>query len=499
MSIKRMLTTLSFAALVAAGMTGARSARAEIIELVNGGILQGQVDSGKTTDEGLAVHLFETDGIAIVKWDHIEGSRRRALRLEHGIDLPEETVEMVDGHRVRLVDGAEVVGVAENPRAVNEPLRMKTRTGVKTYERSVLAGPVQDVKIDGLLVYTVEELYQQMRDANPPETAAAHKALALRCMNIGAYEHAKQHLLAAREDPDFMKTAEGKAVEAGLRNVENMILAKGAADLKAQINQARSQNRWNEAKKLLEQLAKEYKDPNIRNTISFDLLEARTLKQRDVYFQKEVALAVYRTMEQMIEAKAREQKPAKVAEDFKGAVPGTLAAARQWENKDLYKLIWDKVAKDLDLKIEELESYWKDRSVKQIRRANYGTGSFIVVKKVSTTKPGAPPPPPPRRPPGSDPRGGAKTVPAKPTKSDKPATEEEWWGEKVGPSDRTRWLIANFVETSGMFDIIKTEQLNCKECEGRGFNTSSGADGTESQHFCVQCNGAGVTRTVSYR
>lgn len=477
---------------------GARDAKAELIELTNGHVLQGDIKDGQTTDEGLAVNLYDTNGVVIVKWDHIVESRRRQLRRDAGIDLPEETVEFVAGHRVLLNSGEWAIGVAENPRD-SAPLRMKTRTGVKEYDRSMLAGKVEDAQIDGLLVYTPEELYQRIFNETRPENAAAHKALAQRCMNIGAYEHAKEHLLAAKADEIFRDTQEGRALEGMLRQCEVMIRSKGAQDLVQQIKLAMGQNRYNDALNVLNKLDADpqYKDDVIRKAISFDNLESRVVKARDTWFQKQIALDAYRVMDDLIEKKARERKPLRPEPGGApgAAAVGTLAAARQWENRELFAQLWEKVGTDLGLTKDEMEKYWKARSVKTVRKANYGTGSFIVVKKAATAKvPGGEQPR--RRPPSSDPSG--KNAPQKPVKVDKPLTDEEWW-EEVGPSDRKQWLIANFVETSGIFDVIKADQVPCQSCGGAGFEKSTDSSGNENQTFCKQCNTSGVFRSVSYR
>lgn len=494
-----MRTRNLFLALGAAVLAiAAGGARAELIELANGHVLQGKIMQGQTTDEGLAVELFDTNGVVIVKWDHIVESRRKQLRRENGIDLPEETIEQVDGHRVLLTTGEWITGVAENPRD-SAPLRMRTRTGVKEFDRSTLAGKVEDAKIDGLLVYSPEELYQRIRNESPPETAYAHKALAQKCVNIGAFEHAKDHLLAAKADAGFMETQEGRAVEGMLRQCEVMIRSKGAQDLVQQIKLAMSQNRFNDALTTLNKLDADaqYKDDVIRNAIGFDNLEARVVKARDTWFQRQIAFEVYKVMDDLIEKKAREKKP--LRPDPAGApgaaAVGTLAAARQWENRELFTQLWDKVGADLGLTKDEMEKYWKARSVKTVRRSQYGTGSFIVVKKAATAKsPGGEAPR--RRPPSGDSSG--KNAPARPVKVDKPLTDEEWW-EAVGPSDRKSWLIANFVETSNLFDIVKNEQPQCPSCGGAGFTTSTGTDGQSDSTFCKQCNTSGVFRSVSYR
>jgi hypothetical protein len=477
---------------------GGASARGELIELVNGNILQGDIVQGQTTDEGLAVNVYDTNGIVVIRWDHIVESRRKQLRLENGIDLPEGSVELIAGHRVLLNSGEYLVGFAENPRD-SAPLRMRTRTGTKEYDRSMLAGKVEDVQIDGLVVYSVEDLYQNIRNANPPETAAAHKQMAQRCMNIGAYDHAKEHLNAAKADAAFLDTAEGHTVEPMLRQAELMIRAKGASDLVQQIRQAQNGTRWNEALKLLNQLDTEYKDEQIRKAIGFDMLEARIVKGRDTYFQRQIALDVYKVLESLTEKKAREQKPLRqdAANAPSGAAAqGSLAAARQWANRELDAQLWEKVAADLGLNKDELEKYWKDRSVKNVRRVNYGTGSFIVVKKATTgTKTNEPPR---RRPAPDDRRSGGKNVPDKPAAVEKPLTEEQWW-EKVSGNDKRNWLIAYFVETSNRFEILRTDEPNCESCGGKGKIESTGTDGNTSSTFCRVCNEAGRFRTVSYR
>ena len=478
----------------------ASAARGELIELVNGSILQGDVVSGQTTDEGLAVSVYDTDGIVIVKWDHIVESRRKELRLENGLDLPEETVETVKGHRVLLNSGETIVGVAENPRD-SAPLRMKTRTGVKTYDRETLAGKVEDADIDGLVVYTVEELYQLIRNQSPPETAYAHKALAQRCMNIGAYEHAREHLNAAKADAQFMETAEGHAVEAMLRQAELMIRAKGASDLVQQIKLAQSGQKWNEALKLLNQIDAEYKDEQIRKAISFDLLEARVVKGRDTYMQRQIALDAYRVLDALASKKAGEQKPLRpdAATNNPGAAAqGTLASARQWANRELDAQLWEKVMSDLGISKEEVEKYWPTRSVKNVRRASYGSGSFIVVKKPPAAGKAAGNEPVRRRPPGSDKDRGGKNVPDKPSQVEKPLTEEQWWDSR-NTSDRRNWLIAYFVETSNRFTIISAVEANCDDCGGTGQINSTGTDGNTSSTFCKRCNGGMRFRTVSYR
>jgi hypothetical protein len=498
---------LGFAAAAFAALA-CKHAQGELIELTNGQVLQGDVREGQTTEEGLAVNVYDTGGVVVVRWDHIVASQRKEFRLKLGIDLPDETVELVPGHRVQLISGEKVEGLALNPRVLSEPLKMKTRTGVKEYDRASLAGPVEDAQIDGLIIYTVEELYQKIHDESSLDTPAAHKLLATRCMNFGAYDHAKEHLLAAKASDVFMATDEGKAVESMLRVCDLMIRAKGASDLVTQIRQAMSGSRWNDALKLFNQLDKDYKDEAIRKAVNYDLLETRVTKGRNDYFQKEISREVFKVLNQLIDKKAREKKPSRDAADDPNAkpgatTPGTLAAAKQWETRDLQQQLWDTVAQHLDLKQDEIDKFWKARSDKRIHKDSYATGSFIVVTRSSGTKAGAPPPPPQRRPPGADNSkkksgSGKSNAPKVPDKVEKPLTEEEWW-DSVQSGEKASWLMANFVERSGYFEILGTPQVNCDGCGGTGFTKSTGANGEDEQHFCKTCNGCGLVRSVNYR
>jgi hypothetical protein len=457
----------------------ARRACADLIELANGQFVQGDVQYGATTDEGLALRVFDTGGAVVLRWDHIEPARRRELRAACGFDVAEETVVLIDGYRVTLVTGETIRGVALNPRGP-EPLRMRTRRGVQEYDRSLLAGEVESARIDGSLVYAPEEFYAFLRDADPPRTSAAHKDLAKKCLTIGAYVHAKEHLAVCASDIVFMATPEGRAVEAMLRSCDVGMGSQRAQELVQAIRLAEFEDRWNDARATAKELDAKFRDEAVRKLLGFDGVFAGVAKGRDAYFRGRIAIDVFKIMDRLIEAKARERTPAVDAAASKpGATsPGTLAAARRWETQEMGVALWDKVAKDLGLDSEEVDSYWTTRSRRTTRRATYGTGSFIVAKDAA-----------PRSPAGA---GG----PPKPAASAKPRTDEDWWSS-VGPQDRRSWLTADFVEKSGRFDA-RAEQTNCRDSGGTGVIGSPG-DGAADRRVCVTCNGCGCVRSVTFR
>jgi hypothetical protein len=487
--------TWLFCALGLLGLGGA--ARADVVELVGGRAIQGKILEGQTGEDGLAVELFDTGGVIVVKWDHILPARAKELKVRTGLEVAEETEILVTAHRVLLTSGEVLEGLALNPDEKDKPLQLKTRTSVQQLERIRIAR-IDETQLPGLAIYAPDELYQKIRDENPPETAAAHLDLAVKCMHMGALSQAQSHLAAAKADAGFADTLEGKKIPALERQLDTLVKSKGAQDMVAQIRVAMRGNRWNEALAQLAALDTQYKDEQVRRLIRFDLLESSVVRGRDSFFRREVQKKVYFTMARLIDGKSREKKPLRddPSQPRGVATPGTLAAARQWVSRDLPTQIWDKVMADLGLKPEEMDKYWKERSGKNPQTANYGTGSFIVVKRAAAPKSGQDPNRQ-RRPPGG--AGQQPQGPQRQAKEDKPKTEEEWF-EAVGPGDRARWLTAFFVESSGMFEIVRTDESQaCEACGGRGVQVANNSDGTQSSSICPGCNGATKFRKVIYR
>ena len=476
------------------------ASQADVIELVGGRTVQGRILTGQTTDDALALELFDTGGVITIKWSHIIPARAKQLRDATGYGDAEETEYLVPGHRVllQMPAGTVVEGRALNPDEKDKPLQLKTRSSVTPYERATIAR-IDETMLPGLLMFTPAELYAMRLNESAPDSPAAHLEMAKFCMQIGALDKAKEHLEGAKE-PAFLETPPGRQIPALERQLDLLIKSKGAQDLVTQIKGSMRSQRWNEALALLGKLDEGFKDEQVRKLINFTLLESQVVHGRDHWFQKTCQTQVYKAMGRLIEAKAREKKPLRPDENAPRGVatPGTLAAARQWASRDLPKQMWDKVLADLELKQEELDAYWKARSGKQIQTASYGTGTFIVVKKAATPRGPAADPSRNRRPPGAP--GGQQGGPPKP-KEDKPKTEEEWW-ELLGDraTDRAKWLTAYFVESSGIFEIVRADESElCGGCGGRGVLVSNNQDGSQSSSVCPTCNGSQKFRKVLYR
>lgn len=489
-----------FAALLLVAGSSATS-RADIVELIGGRAIQGRILPGQSSEDGLAVELFDTGGTILVRWDHIIPARAKELRIQTGFETPDTREVFVDGHRVLLSTGQFVEGKALNLDAKGEALQLKTRNSVQSIERPNIAR-VDEVQLPGLLVHEPDELYQIVRDENPPANAAQHLELAQIAMDIGALSQAKEHLDAAAADAAFANGPGGKNIPALRRQLDVLLKSKGAQDMAAQIKSAMRSNRaagWNQAAKLVQDLDQKYPDEAVRKVIQFDLLRNNVRKGRETFFRKEVQRDVDSVMGRLIEKQARERKQALDPNAPRGvAQPGSLAAAKQYMARELPKSLWEKVISDMGITPEEMDVFWKERSSKKQKVATYGTGSFIVVKKVAQTRPGQNDPARPRGPAGSQ-RGQQGGPPKPPAKEDRPLTEEEWW-EKVQAPDRARWMTAYFVESSGIFEVLRADESTlCEGCSGTGVTRATGTDGSVSTSVCMVCNGAGKVRKVYYR
>jgi hypothetical protein len=240
---------------------------------------------------------------------------------------------------------------------------------------------------------------------------------------------------------------------------------------------------YNEANRLLPLLAELCPDDAAKKAVGLAELSERTIRERNSFFRAEVQTRLHKTLAKLVLDKASEKPQPAAPAPAKGKAPaagppapkiadpppGTLRAARQWLARELAKVLWDTLAKDLDVTTEEAMQFWKDRPRKvDGRTARYGTGTFILANPAPVA-----------------------------VGTWKPVTAEEWW-DRSGPARRADWLTALFVESSGLFEI-RVEKENCDACGGSGVNTLQNADGTVSRECCANCNDVGQLRTILYR
>jgi len=452
--------TIGLALALALGGISARTRAPTSSKLANGSVMQGDLVAARTTADGLALGLYDTGGVVILRWDHIEPSRRSELRMKFGIDLPEPGAENVSGHRVLMTNGRVAVGVALNPRGdETAPDEDPQRAAHLRTRRARRSGPRRDDRRDAGVHRggVLPAPRGRQPDARSRGASRARQALP----ELRAFEHARDELIAARDDvgcpPDDRSVAESL-----LSRTDVLIRGKGAADLAKLVQQARFADRWNDAKSLVARIAAEYSDPQVLEAIGFTALAARVEKGRDVYFEREVPAALHRALDVAIEAKARERRPSADA-DAPGATVRRHARRRAPVGEPRTRC---------DPAREGDERARPDRRrVRRVLAEPHGQepppcelrhGHVHRVGEDSGRSAG-----------GRRPGGGA---PAQ-TKADAPPTAEEWW-ESAAASERASWLKADFAQTGGLFDVIRTNDANCRDCGGTGVTSNAAPDGS---------------------
>ena len=170
-----------------------------------------------------------------------------------------------------------------------------------------------------------------------------------------------------------------------------------------------------------------------------------------------------------------------------------LTDAAAWTRKEMLTLAWAAVVERMGqydtVTPEEAMSFWEARKKRVWRKASYGSGTFIV-------KPAKVKPPTRRR---NNNRRGANGGGAAPVTTPKPPTRDSWWaGAKT--KERAGWVMAYFVERSGLFEVHDTPHIRpCSTCNGAGLETKLASNGATHAYICTRCAGSQSDVTVRYR
>ena len=130
--------------------------------------------------------------------------------------------------------------------------------------------------------------------------------------------------------------------------------------------------------------------------------------------------------------------------------------------------------------VEAAQEHWGARPRATWLTAKYGSGTFIV------------------KPPRPKPGRRATKVPDG-VKLPKPPTRDQWW-QGASTSERTDWVLAYFVENSGLFELSdEMKSTKCRACNGVGMEQKVLSSGETITFLCTRCAGVGQDHTVRFR
>jgi hypothetical protein len=485
-------------------------AAVRMLRLRSGDILWGAIESHDP--DGVNVRLLESGGLVPLPWSLLDPEEERTLQLLYGYvgdDVEELTV---DAERITLTDGSELVGRIQN--TDGDFLWLKRAEGTVPIDKRRLKGAAVLVKAPALDVYTKQELYQQKAFELGPslalegrEGAKAQDELARFAERLFDFPHALEHYGLARAlDPAFDPERIGAAIE-------RCTLKAGEqeqVDFLAEIDLWRARRRYDKALAALEAFPRQFPDSPLLE--DWNVLKARVLKHQQGDLREEVVRSFHARAQRLAREAARKDEYEEViayldeglAEELVKAVQADLAALAP------------------EITPEEVQKLWRERKGGRVRQASYGLGTWLLGEdRALATPPEEGKEKEDEKPaPGSQAEARKKLEEriqrylknqelARAAQSGGATSEEDdpnaFWKE-YEIAGRAQWILAYFVENSGLFEIDRIRFENCRECGGTGardlLDTGSSISGDAAGERlvpCPTCHTLGRVRRVRYR
>ncbi len=501
--MKRLLVLL--APLGALAALAPSPASADVVRFKNGDILQGEVV--ESDQQWFKFRRYDTGGLVTISWDQLHPDDRAALRRSLRLEGTEEEEGIrVEGVRLHLTSGETVEGLLEKQTASGD-FTLRTTAGLFNYGRKQIERH-EKALLDALLVYTKAQAYDwelaRRRKAGEPVTGApGHFGLGEFCIKIRHYAKAKEHLSAcAAADPAH----EAEAVKNLLGRLEGLIRDAEAQDLYDAVEKLIANKKFVEANAAWKSLADKFPESEVVKQ-SAEGITGKIEAKRTEYLNAQVPLRWFGLLRKLLTdrsyQKQVENPENKVKEDF------TLAHAKNFSRKAVGKEVGDGIAGALGIAADEVRTIFAGRKSFDYKRANYGSGTFIVEKSslpIAGASSGN----------VADQLGkllGGGKATAEDLKRFLPQgqqqgkgqqleTADQWWNRQQA-SDRFQWMMAFYAENSGEMVIVRIESPACSgDCAGKGYYTylTPGAEvGGTKYAICPRCHGVGHDRVVVFK
>ena len=516
-TIRTALVTVALGALAAPIVSQADTTevRAEdvsptvMLRLKSGDVLFGSI-VGNDSD-GIRFRRIENGGTVALGWSFLDPTEAHELRLRFGLLDTEAEEVLIDAERLVLDDNTELVGLIVN--RTEEHLWLKTEAGTIPIPKRRVSGATMLVRVPALDIYTREELYQQrafelQRELllDGLEGAAAHDEIAQYSERLFDYRHALEHFkhvhnLAPEYDVDRIALA--------LARTERKAEVQDQADLLETIDRYRSRKRYDLALKSLRVFPELYPDSPLLE--DWNKLRERVARHQERDLREEIVRSVH----------ARSARLARDAAKKKKTYEEVLAYLDETMTDDLIVA----VQKDLEklapgIEGDEVQRLWTERSAGRFRQVSFGLGTWLLgegraletykkeeEKGIQPTKKGS----------QAEARKKLEdrikrylqnqelTRRAKAGGSAGEENPADFW-IKWNYAGRYNWILAYFVEFSGLYKIERVRFANCRECGGTGARdvvysgSAISGDVADTRLVpCPACHTIGTVRRIRYR
>jgi len=477
-----------------------------MLRLRDGNILWGTIADHEP--DGLRFQRLDTGGTVSLPWAFLDPREEEALRRRLGyVDVDGEEV-FLSADRLVLSDGTEIVGIIE--RRTEDHVYVKRAESVVPVASRLIVGASTGVQVPALEIYSKEELYQlkvtelqAVLDQKGEAGARAHLEVARNAERLFDYSNALKHYeIAAELAPDF-NTAQ--VADAVARSREKAALQE-QLDALEEIDRWRARKRYDRALAQLKDFADLHPDTPLLDDLS--RLRARVERHQERDMRERVVVRFHYWTVELARRVHRQ------AQTFEAAVSAL--------DEELPKAIVERVIADVrhldpDVDEDEVMRLWNEREGGRYRQASYGLGTWLLGEDEALAVPGDEADEP-------EVRQGSQEA-ARRELEDRleryfknqrlarqagsgggPNLEEpEAFWKRARGVEKGQWILAYFVENSGLFRVERVRFSNCRECSGTGTRTvlyTGGSTGGTAQDItvaCPTCHTIGRVRRVRYR
>ncbi len=507
MSLKKLQPVILFL-LSALPLAQEAAGDVELVRLRDGRILWGSIVEHEP--DSIQVHRLETDGTVRLPWSMLDPAEEKTLKTRFGyVDTVAEEV-MTQADRLTLTDGSEIVGLIV--RRSDEHVYVKRADSTVPVAKRLISGAATIVQVPALEIFTREELYQQkvfeLQGALQEEGtlgAQANFELARYCESLFDFANAARHYrFTAEADPAF----EPDVVSASIARAELKASLQEQVDHLAQIDLWRARKRYDRALELVATF------PNLypQSPLMDDWIRMRDRVRR--YQERELREQVVRRSHSWATKLARQA--AREIDSYEGVL--------DYLDEKMAEDLLEGVHKDLlpiapDIELPTVRRLWDERTGGRYRQASYGLATWLLGKDKAQARLE-------EEEEEEEVAEGSQAEArrelearlrryyenqtlARQAKSGGGALGEdpETFWESLNSGARSSWILAYFVENSGLFRIERIRFAPCRDCGGTGgkdviFSGAAmvgGQEGGRDLVPCATCHTVKIVRRVRYR
>ena len=294
----------------------------------------------------------------------------------------------------------------------------------------------------------LERLADRLGVTEQALTTAQRFRLAEYARAVGDFQAARAHYVRCAQDPGFERA---KIVRQRIEEIDALLRDEAALEALRRMRAALWLREYRRVREALEQFPGEH--PGVGEPVRRRLQEVRKDFQarRAEHVQREAGIRFPKVLAALIAAKVRETGI---------SITDALAWARCDLTDAAFRVVAAGLARFDDVTPEEARALWESRPRGAWRTASFGSGTFIV----------RPSP------------GGERGAP-------RPPTRDRWW-TSAPARERASWILAFFVQDSGVFEVEAPKTRPCATCGARGVVRGAA---------CPRCHGARGEITARYR